>query len=667
MMCLMKNVGCTRCPRISRVVASTDPEKYVCMACKRVEWQNSIHPYVRGPVPRSAKQEVETQCNICQKVYIVMADNLLRNVRIHNRVVCNTCSVNQSVQTQRVSRGEVAWREVIRPYYPQVDNIGLQSEIIQVNCPKCTIPYPVKVLSLVRRIREQKSPGYEAWCRNCTMWFPAVRKAISDAQRGKVGTPLTEYQKAHLSEKITLKWREPQYRATRLSQIQNQWQKESFRQANLEANRAVQPKRSESLRRVMGTPEFKASQSRNSKELWKNPGYVENVRASMTPERIARAAKTLRARSPELQPGQSNRARELWQCDEYRKNREPYLYTREEIQDRISPLFKLIDIPAYPNRRAILECVNCSFVVSRRVDMQRVGRHCPKCLYLMKSKPEQEVREWVEKVTGEKSTIHVMTNGLEIDIYFPSKKIGIEYCGLYWHGEQLRGRSYHAHKLRQAEADGIRLVTLFEDEWEDRRGAAMGYLRAIFGIQNASIPARKCKLVDVAATTATAFYEEHHIQGAGATPLFSVGLVYDNTLISVMSANRHHRSDKVAELVLGRYANTAGINIIGGASRLFSAFKEKAVEEFNCQKVVSWSDSRWSQGGVYLRLGFFLEDSLPPDYNYFKRGERFSKQSLRKTPEERASGRTEVELRTEQGYDRIWDCGKKRWVYSLFH
>ena len=40
----------------------------------------------------------------------------------------------------------------------------------------------------------------------------------------------------------------------------------------------------------------------------------------------------------------------------------------------------------------------------------------------------------------------------------------------------------------------------------------------------------------------------------------------------------------------------------------------------------------------------------------------FSKQSKKKTKEEAALGMSEHELRLSQGYLRVYDCGKKRWV-----
>ena len=42
----------------------------------------------------------------------------------------------------------------------------------------------------------------------------------------------------------------------------------------------------------------------------------------------------------------------------------------------------------------------------------------------------------------------------------------------------------------------------------------------------------------------------------------------------------------------------------------------------------------------------------------------FSKQSLKKNEEERESKKSEHEIRLEQGYLRVYDCGKKRWRFD---
>ena len=67
---------------------------------------------------------------------------------------------------------------------------------------------------------------------------------------------------------------------------------------------------------------------------------------------------------------------------------------------------------------------------------------------------------------------------------------------------------------------------------------------------------------------------------------------------------------------------------------------------------------------LYNKLGFINEESLPPDYSYFKDGIIYSKQSKKKNDIDRLTGLTERELRTKEGYCRIYDCGKIRFIYN---
>lgn len=86
-------------------------------------------------------------------------------------------------------------------------------------------------------------------------------------------------------------------------------------------------------------------------------------------------------------------------------------------------------------------------------------------------------------------------------------------------------------------------------------------------------------------------------------------------------------------------------------------------------KIISWSDNRWSKGDVYECLGFKLDGDLKPDYSYVNiknpNKKRISKQSQAKKKTGCPEGKTEHEWCLEKGLSRIWDCGKKRWVYEL--
>ena len=53
----------------------------------------------------------------------------------------------------------------------------------------------------------------------------------------------------------------------------------------------------------------------------------------------------------------------------------------------------------------------------------------------------------------------------ELDIYIPALNIAIECNGLYWHSNKRKSKTYHLNKTKACEKRGIKLIHIFEDEW----------------------------------------------------------------------------------------------------------------------------------------------------------------------------------------------------------
>jgi hypothetical protein len=103
--------------------------------------------------------------------------------------------------------------------------------------------------------------------------------------------------------------------------------------------------------------------------------------------------------------------------------------------------------------------------------------------------------------------------------------------------------------------------------------------------------------------------------------------------------------------------------VVGGAQKLFKACKSWAINS-GTNKIISWSDNRWSQGTVYEKLGFQLDKELNVDYSYVDLKnpiKRLSKQSQKKSNTQCPANITEREWSIQRGLSRIWDCGKTRW------
>jgi len=268
---------------------------------------------------------------------------------------------------------------------------------------------------------------------------------------------------------------------------------------------------------------------------------------------------------------------------------------------------------------------------------------------------EKEVREFVDSIVSCEVTRNIRTiiAPYEIDIVIPDKKIAIEVNGLYWHSEAWVDKNYHALKYKLCKEAGYRLVTIFEHEWYGRKTAVMGRLRAVLGSSKISIGARETEFSFANKEEANAFLNEYHVQGSTRFE-HAFKLTLGTEIVALMTFGRHHRQTS-KELVLNRFCVRDNYNVKGAASKLL---KNADIRE----PLVSYSDNRWSDGDIYQQLKFHLDGQMPPDYFYISNSGVFSKQSLKKTKSERESGLSEHQLRLAQGYLRVYDCGKLRWL-----
>lgn len=342
----------------------------------------------------------------------------------------------------------------------------------------------------------------------------------------------------------------------------------------------------------------------------------------------------------------------------------------DEIKERLSATnFELIE-SSYTKTRGNISaiCKTCGTVRNSKYRLFfKWG--CSVCNNTGTSQAESDVEAWVRSLgfsTEKKNLPNNKTKPKEIDVFIPQKNIGIEYCGLYWHCENSphpRERSYHKDKMKAANSIGIRLITIFEDEWKERSNQVQGYLMSALGKNNKIIGARNCEVKNISPEICNIFMNNYHIQGSGRGSLLCIGLYCGEELVGAMSFSRHHRQNQEG-IVLDRLGFKRGVSVHGGSSKMFD-FAKPFIVKMNYHRVVSWSDNRWSEGAVYKAMGFTLEEEGDPDYSYVKGGKRHSKQSLKKTSSEKQLNKTEWELRQDQGYDRIWDCGKKRWAFYL--
>lgn len=78
-------------------------------------------------------------------------------------------------------------------------------------------------------------------------------------------------------------------------------------------------------------------------------------------------------------------------------------------------------------------------------------------------------------------------SGKELDLYYPEKKIAIEFNGDYWHDENHKQRDYHYNKFKDCLNSCITLVSIFESEWKLKKIHIKNYLKDLFNGKNNSL------------------------------------------------------------------------------------------------------------------------------------------------------------------------------------
>jgi hypothetical protein len=286
--------------------------------------------------------------------------------------------------------------------------------------------------------------------------------------------------------------------------------------------------------------------------------------------------------------------------------------------------------------------------------------------------PEQQLKAWLTQqgFSDFHKTRTTLENKQEIDLYSPSLNVGIEYCGLYWHSQQYKPRSYHRNKYLACGSQNIRLITIFEDEWLNKQSIVHARLAHLLRGNPGHMGARKLKVAQIDGQSAREFLDMHHV-GGHAPASVNVGAYNpDHKLVAVMTFSKGRRFNKPKhdwEWEMIRFSTDGG-HYPGVASRLFTHF----VRSHTPKSVLSYADLRWGQGEYLARLGFQRLDDTPPNYWYFslknadfKRYHRFTfnKQQLLKKNAHLGAESTEYELAKSMGLERIWDCGNATWLW----
>lgn len=263
-----------------------------------------------------------------------------------------------------------------------------------------------------------------------------------------------------------------------------------------------------------------------------------------------------------------------------------------------------------------------------------------------------------------KRRVRNLISNKELDLYIPELNLAIEFNGSYWHSSIYKDKFYHQQKTIECNQKGIRLLHIFEYEWNNIniKYKIINQLNKILNDENNKIYARDTEIKLIESSETRKFLDENHLQGYINTSI-NLGCFYGNELIGVMTFGKP-RFNKGFDYELIRLCWKSSIYVVGGTQKLFSYF----VNNYKPITVISYCDISKFNGDVYKRLGFEFSRLSEPNYKwvntitndvlsrYQTQKHKLVEQGLGTEAE------TEDEIMESFGYLKIYDSGNS--VYT---
>ena len=296
---------------------------------------------------------------------------------------------------------------------------------------------------------------------------------------------------------------------------------------------------------------------------------------------------------------------------------------------------------------------------------------CPSC---NASIPEKEVRKWVESLgVGVVSHDRTVLEGKELDIYVPSKNVAIEFNGCYWHSARVlaknkkmsyaEAKKYHYLKSFWCEKAGIRLIHVWDYEWADERKQKVlkNIILGALGMLPERYYARQTVCKHYVQNCErwqelNNFFAENNIQGnRGGSHVFTLE-DKDGRILMAYKFGRPSggKAKKLYEYEMVRGASAPGVQVVGGASKLWKHF----VDTLHPNSVVYYIDYNYFDGRSVEKLGGKFITSQPGVKNYWtKSGEVKNREPAH---------HKKVREAIEKGEClELWNAGTKTYVFTF--
>jgi len=198
--------------------------------------------------------------------------------------------------------------------------------------------------------------------------------------------------------------------------------------------------------------------------------------------------------------------------------------------------------------------------------------------------------------------------------FFEEKKLLIHFIDLITFKKNPLHETFFLNLSSNTNLNHHYIIHVWEDIWIQKTDLVKLRIQSIIGLA-IKIHARKTEIVKLNKLQAVAFLDQYHLQGS-TSAYYKYGLIHEGELVAVATFSKartmydgpvYYRSYE-----LERFASKAGLNIVGGLSKLIQHF----IKTNHAKHLMTYADRDWSAGESYLKVGFKLVEVTVPQIFY---------------------------------------------------
>ena len=232
--------------------------------------------------------------------------------------------------------------------------------------------------------------------------------------------------------------------------------------------------------------------------------------------------------------------------------------------------------------------------------------------------------------------------GWELDLWYPEKRVAVEYNGEYWHSSALKKPGKHIAKASLCDNKQIHLINIFERFWKDKVMKA----KIINILDNELAPEKlrevKGTIREVEPEEAQEFIRKNNVEKVISAD-WHIGTFSDEgTLLNMLSLK-----DGGYTVDIRRFTTKIGYR------EDYEGLIEYLKDDKNIDFINAACDRSYYNGDLFIPLGFKVVGKTKPENEYVWGDKVVSRTTYRKKPEK------------YKKYYKVYDCGKVKLQLEL--